>query len=319
MKTKPGRDYTVELWRFIFCIAVLGFHFFSKIDVSIMRAGYLGVEFFFLLSGYGVFVWYEKRMMKKEMKDKLTQLGSYIGSRIVKLYPLYMFSLFLMLMLKMFQNKWMIADVFAYLKTEWAELLWLQCGPLGNEVLISALWYVPAMFWGSVILLVLLMFTGRVGGMLLCPVISLLIYSYYFRLIHKIDVIFSYHAVLRGIAGLALGVAIGFWCHTLREKDGEKSRLPERIEARNRIGSLIGYVIANSILLSVFIYMNFGRRSNWDFFVIFLYALSLLILLFIRMPLSESISKRFAFLSGLTYPVYVLQMPVIELLLMLIK
>ena len=41
-KSKPGRDYTVELWRFVFCIVVLGFHFFSKTSYPFFRAGYLG-------------------------------------------------------------------------------------------------------------------------------------------------------------------------------------------------------------------------------------------------------------------------------------
>ena len=111
-----------------------------------------------------------------------------------------------MLFLRTWQYRWSISDIISYLKTGWAEFLMLQCGPLGNEVLISANWYVAAMFMGSILLLCLLMLTGRWGGLFICPVLLLSIYHYYFRLIRKIDVIYSYHAVLRALAGLSAGI-----------------------------------------------------------------------------------------------------------------
>lgn len=296
-----GRDYTVELWRFFFCIAVLGLHFFSKTEYSFFRAGYLGVEFFFLLSGYGIFSFYVKNMEGKKFLLKLDKFGFYIGSRILRLYPLYLLSLLCMLVLRMFQNSWSLPDVTGYLKRGWAEFLMLQCGPLGNEVLISAHWYVAAFFWGSVILIILLMLTGKAGGFLLCPIISIGIYSYYFQLIRKIDVIFSYHAVLRAVAGLAFGIFIGFCVRAVQTKFGEKARGPL-------------YMLGNVLLAGVFIFTNFGRRSWTDFLVIALYGIALFCLLYAAFPISEKKKVLFKRLSSVTYPVYLFQMPVIELL-----
>ena len=177
-KVSQGRDYTVELWRFVFCIVVLGLHFFSKTSYPFFRAGYLGVEFFFLLSGFGIWQFYLKRMAGQKLSDKLYQFGLYIGSRLKRLYPFYFLSLLCMLLLRTWQYRWSISDIIFYLKTGWAEFLMLQCGPLGNEVLISANWYVAAMFMGSILLLCLLMLTGRWGGLFICPVLSLSIYHY---------------------------------------------------------------------------------------------------------------------------------------------
>ena len=307
---KPGRDYTLELWRFLFCIAVLGFHFFSKTGSTIFRAGYLGVEFFFLLSGYGVFVFYSKHMEANSRGDKLAAIGNFIGGRLVRLYPMYFLSLIMMLSLKTVQQGWSLAQIISFVKTEWAELLWLQCGPLGNEVLISAHWYVPAVFWGSLILLLLLLCFDRIGGLLLCPLISLSIYGYYCRLIQKIDVIYSYHAVLRGIAGLSLGIFIGFFLRVLQEHRKEEQQI-------GVVLSRLLYVGANLLLFAVLLYMNFGRRSPFDFIVIGIFAMAMAVLLFVHMPLSKKVCKFFAMLSAASYPIYIFQMPVIELLLWL--
>lgn len=306
---RPGRDDTVELWRFLFCIAVLGLHFFSKINSTIFRAGYLGVEFFFLLSGYGVFRFYTKKMARQTMADRLSALGTYIGRRIIRLYPLYFISLLLMLLLRIVQQNLSFGQIVSYLKLEWAELLWLQCGPLGNEVLISEHWYVPAMFWGSLFLLVILMVTGRFGGFFLCPVISMGIYGYYLRLIHKIDVIYSYHAVLRAIAGISLGIFIGFVVDFLQKKWEESTEKNKGIDRK----PYFLYWIANLLLLTVLVYMNFGRRSFMDFVVIGVFAVAISFLLFLRRPVPDRASRVFAVLSSVSYPIYLFQMPVIEL------
>lgn len=305
---KPGRDYTVELWRFLFCIAVLGLHFFSKTGSTIFRAGYLGVEFFFLLSGYGVFVFYTKQMERKEWRKKFSAIGIFVGGRLRRLYPMYAISLLMMLLLRCVRQGWSFAAVISFLKTEWAEFLWLQCGPFGNEILIVAHWYVPVCFWGSLILLLLLLFSGRIGGYLLCPIISFSIYGYYFRLIRKIDVIYSYHAILRGIAGLSLGIFIGFVLRALRDKTKEEQQMISPV-------SCFLYVGANLLLFAVLVYMNFGRRSAMDFVVIGIFAVSMAILLFLRMPLPQKVCRCFAALSAASYPIYIFQMPVIELLL----
>jgi peptidoglycan/LPS O-acetylase OafA/YrhL len=167
---------------------------------------------------------------------------------------------------------------------------------------------VAAFFWGSVILLAVLMLTGKIGGYVICPIASVLIYRYYFNLIGKIDVIYSYHAVIRAVAGLALGIFVGFsaqflWGHIF-EKDSER---------KNHIRYIL-YVLANLALTGVVIYTNFGRRSKIDFLVIGVYAVAVLALFVTRIPIGEKKKALFSRLSGITYPVYLFQMPIIEML-----
>ena len=305
---KSSRDYTVELWRFIFCIVVLGFHFFIKTKYSFFRAGYLGVEFFFVLSGYGIYSYYLKQMQGEKIGERIYQFGLYIGKRLIRLYPLYLLSLLCMLVFRAVSEGWGFTRIITYFKYGWAEFLMLQCGPLGDAVLISAHWYVAAFFWGSVILLAVLMLTGRVGCYVICPIASLLIYRYYFNLIGKIDVIYSYHAVIRAVAGLALGIFVGFLAQFLWE-----CVFATESTWKIRFRYII-YVLANMALTGVVIYTNFGRRSKIDFLVISIYAVAVLALFVTRIPLDEKKKALFARLSGVTYPIYLFQMPIIEMM-----
>lgn len=311
------RDYTIEFWRFVFCIVILFLHLFSKVSdyvYPLCKAGYLGVEFFFLLSGYGIFGFYIKRIEGKSFLQRFSQLGFYIGNRLVRLYPLYLLSLVVMLIERAIINRMSFGQIYEYLKSGWAEFLMLQCGPLGNEVLISANWYVAALFWGSVILLCILIAFGKAGGYFICPIISVGIYQYYFYLIRKIDVIFSYHAVLRSLAGLSLGIFIGFWVRLLKEKG-----IGAWFENSNagRKCRVVLYTCANLILAGIVIYTNFGHRSGWDFVVISLFAVCIFVLLLLAFPLPEKMIKVCKKLVKTTYPIYLFQMPVIEGLLYL--
>lgn len=298
----PKRNYVLELWRFIFCIMVLGFHFFSKIDSRLFHAGYLGVEFFFLVSGYFIGSFYFRQLEDKDFRNRLKSVGHYIISRFKRLYPLYFAALIIMLIIKLLTGQLTFSMLPSTLKDCYAEFFMLQWTPLGNEVLISADWYVPAVFFGGIFFIILLSLTGRVGGYLLAPAISFFLYRYYFLLIGKIDIIIYHHCILRGIAGLGLGIFIYFICSLV-------PAIPAKL-------TWPFFILSNLIVMGVFIYSQFGHRSKWDFFIIGLYTLSLFLLMIADTPgMPGSMQKAFGFLGKTTYPIYILQMPVIELIL----
>ena len=221
------RNYLLELWRFFFCIAVLGFHFFSKLDMSPFHAGYLGVEFFFVVAGYFVGAYYVKKMQGQSLVQRIKAMGAYGISRIKRLYPYYFLALLLMLAVKLFTKEYGLAQIPTVLKNCYAEFLMLQWTPIGNEVLISAGWFVPSVFFAGLFYVGLFVVCKKWTGYLIAPVCFISIYGYYFRLIGKIDVIFSYHSVLRGIAGVGLGLFVFFLCEKLRNVVKERSWYPK--------------------------------------------------------------------------------------------
>lgn len=305
---KSGRVYTIELWRFFFCIAVLGLHVGTMFDLPVFTAGYLGVEFFFILSGYGIGTYYVKHMEQKQFSKQFYELGLYIGKRLKQLYPLYFVALLSVLIMRMVSQDWGMSGLFTYMKSGYAEFLMMQCGPMGGEVLISADWYVAAVFWAGIITLLLLILTGKTGGILICPLVGIGIYAYYLKLICKIDVIFSYHAVLRGIAGVCLGIFLCFLLRFLEERN-----MTEKLWA-HKVFSCGCYILANIALLGTVIYMYAGHRGWKDFLVIGIYVISLFLLLATKVQPGERVERIFKGIGKTTYPIYILHMPVLELL-----
>ena len=301
------RNYLLELWRFFFCIAVLGFHFFSKLDMSPFHAGYLGVEFFFVVAGYFVGAYYVKKMQGQSLVQRLKAMGAYGISRIKRLYPYYFVALLLMLAVKLFIKEYGITQIPSVIKNCYAEFLMLQWTPIGNEVLISAGWFVPAVFFAGLFYVGLFVVCRTWTGYLIAPVCFIAIYGYYFRLIGKIDVIFSYHSVLRGIAGVGVGVFVFFLCEKLKG-----------FVKGNSFYSKFAIGMTIILFLGVFIYTNFGRRSKWDFLIIALYGLGVLLLMAADVKGNEKVEKAVGLLGKSTYPIYVFQMPIIECILFLL-
>ena len=301
---KSERNYSVEIWRVIACLMVLGFHFCAKFDYPYFHVGYLAVEFFFLLSGYGLYRSYRFYVDKGYKKNKLNYLFAQTKKRIRKVYLLYLFSMAFMLGVKLFTKKITFDSFLPYVKSCWAEFFMLQCSPLGNEVMISANWYVAVLFWGSFLLLAMLLLFREVGALLLCPLAGIGIYAYYYRMIGKIDVIFSYHAFLRGLAGLCMGIFLGALIRKTRSV----------LFSKGKFVDVFTWLVCNLLFVWIVIYTNFGHRSRMDFTIIGLFFLCLFLMLSQRDLIPESLQDLIKPLSALTLPIYLLQMPVLELL-----
>lgn len=305
------RNSLLELWRFVFCMVVLFFHFFIKAEMDYFHAGYLGVEFFLIVSGYFVASYYQKKAYGQKWNLRIKSIFTYAWSRLVRLYPLYLLALILMLIVRSIFSWQGFHGVLQTIKNCYAEFILLQWSPIGNEVLISAGWFVPAVFFAGLIFVAILVFTGKIGGYVIAPLTSFFIYRYYFNLIGKIDVIYAHHSIIRGIAGISFGVFIYYMVDVL-------CKLIKHPPIR-KLYSLISVSISSLIFLGVFIYTNYGRRSKWDFLIIALYGIGILLLMSSQFNLPTKVEKVFHFLGKTTYPIYVLQMPIIEAIMYIIK
>lgn len=309
MSGKEYRVTSIELWRFLFCFSVWMMHWNIELHKEYFHAGYLGVEFFFILSGYGVASYFNRDMKGQKLQNKIYAIGRYIGKRIIRLYPLYLLSLVLILVAKTMTQKMSFSEVVYTIKHGYAEFILMQCGPLGEEVLLSPGWYVACVFWGGIILLGVLTIFDQIGGMIICPFLGVGIYYYFAKMIAKIDVIFSYYALLRGIAGMCIGVFMFYIITWLR-----KSKTVEKLQSKRALNWLI-YMLATLILAFIWVYTNYGHRSLMDFVVIFGFFVAQIGLFCAKLPVREEkvqrVNRFFMLLGKTTYPIYLLHMPVI--------
>ncbi len=299
-----GRNLNIEIWRIIFCLVIVLYHIGMVFEKNLLGAGYLCVEFYFILSGYGVYRAYQKI----EMTRKSGAFFSYAGRRLLRLYPMYLCAMALMLAVRLLTGEIPPDGVWAYLKDCRAEFVMLQCSPLGGSVMVLTDWYVATLFWGSLLIMLLLLVGGRVTSLAICPVASILLYGYFARLIAKIDVIASYYGFLRALAGLGLGVFLGavtqLW--TGRKQDNDNGN--------GKAGYVIAAATANLILAGVTVYFQFGVRSLWDFAVIALFFVALMLLVSTGRNTSGRMPAAVGDLSRLTYPVYLFHLPILEMI-----
>lgn len=306
-KKKSSREMTLELWRFFFCFSVVMMHLCVRLDVKLFSAGYLGVEFFFILSGYGVAMFFQKHLAGQAFPLRVKGVGSYALSRIKKLYPMYVCAVAIMFLFNAIWQKLGVRGTLTAFKEGWPEFFWLQCQPFGGNIQVVSDWYVPAMFWGSLAVLIVLILVGEKLALVVCPLLALAGYGYFFKLICKIDVIFSYYPVIRAIAGLSLGAFVCLLTTLLKKKE----RKPHGAIA------VALYVMANVALVCMFAMTHFGHRGWTDFLFIGIFALSIFVLVCVELPLPERAKKWFGRLGGITYPIYIFHLPVIDIILTL--
>ena len=82
--------------------------------------------------------------------------------------------------------------------------------------------------------------------------------------------------------------------------------------------SKIAVIFTSILFLSVFVYTNFGRRSKWDYLIIAVYGVGVLLLMAADVKGNEKVERIVGFLGKSTYPIYVFQMPIIEFILFLV-
>ena len=91
------KSYSIEFWRILFTYLVILLHFRG----SIFRCCYLGVEFFFVLSGFFLM----RHCMNDSEKSATRATTKYIALRFKQLYPAFILSCLLVLCKILFMDK----------------------------------------------------------------------------------------------------------------------------------------------------------------------------------------------------------------------
>lgn len=296
-QSDPRRSGAIECYRFLFSVVVCLFHFRIKGNfpgpTGAFSAGYLGVEFFSIASGWFLMCSIQQgRAAQEEGAEILHLVRSYAARRFVRLWPHYLLTLVLFVALRVFYLKTLTVGEF--LEKGFFEIFMLQS--FGSSYVVMLLWYVSALFLASVLLYwlgsvlqdhlpILMAFAA--------PLIFSAFHVNYATVDHTMDpAVVGSLGLWRVFAGLGLGCAAA--CLGQR---------PVR-----RRSPLVASLWEAGLLLALLLIMDRTYHSLWDFT-----AIALLVLLVRSVLLGDSALSRLldndlsAFLGRISYGSYLNQ------------
>lgn len=203
------KQNSIVLWRIVFTYLVAIYHFDVAYAISnqigVRSAWYIAVEFFFIVSGYLLY----------SNLDKLSEtFGSglaYWKSRFCKLYPYYLGSFILCLLLYAYLSGERLSDL---LVTHVFEMFAMQGIGLnvGWVYVNDTAWYISVVLIAGFLIFHCLVKWKDTFVKFVAPIIVMAAFSYFFRFRGNINAVLEAeglwlsHGLLRGLSGMCLGI-----------------------------------------------------------------------------------------------------------------
>ena len=170
------KNRAIEFYRFlaIMCIAVFHFNIQFTGEFLFLKGGYLGVEFFFILSGFLLM-----KTFKSENHPKTA--WEFWIRRVSRLYPAYILMMGLFLLVDVFIRKYITSpvDLVIRLGNEVWDLLLLQnIGIPGVFAYEGSLWFLCSLSVNLYVIYYLLLRYEDIYTNFLIPVLCVFIYGY---------------------------------------------------------------------------------------------------------------------------------------------
>lgn len=151
---RTERNIEVELLRIISIIAIMILHFQEDFVGKriVFSGGYLGVDVFFLLSGFFIF----QRFISSSENQLPKSVYKHARNRFFQLWPPYAMVILIWQFLLFVQNNFDISFLFHHIwgtKYQWLFLHFID-GVSGFE--FRTLWFLPILFWSELLIVYLL-------------------------------------------------------------------------------------------------------------------------------------------------------------------
>ena len=137
------KNVQIEFWRFAFAIYMIVYHTLGHV-YGIKTGGYIGVDIFFMISGYFLAASHEKKR-NRTGDNSLTEMGAYFKDRFIRLWPMYLCAYFLKVILWGIQEQQSIRKIIERIYRSFPEMFMLRINPSINGVS----WFTCAMLLGA--------------------------------------------------------------------------------------------------------------------------------------------------------------------------
>lgn len=292
----------IEFWRIAFAIYMVVYHTLGHV-YGIATGGYIGVDVFAVIAGFFLASSHEKRKLGKS-----AGVIPYIAGRFARLWPVYIFAYLISAITLPLRTDLSFMQAVERVYRSFPEMFMLKI----NVSINGVAWYMGAMLLASVLLWVLLTLDPQrkwAPGLLL--IAALLIYTMFLQEQGRIHftggsqqvVPFWYDGVWRVFADMGMGV----FAFSLIQDMPQKPRAEIARRALCITGN-IGFALV--LCVSLFKYHGFC-----DFWFIFITWCAVVCLKLSERPSEKEprASEMICYLSGLSYPVYLLHEAVFAL------
>ena len=223
MKTAK-RNGVIDFMRFVFSVVIVIFHSrnlggkaYGADNVLFADAGYIAVEFFFLVSGF--------LMAKSALSapDSGRGIGgetlTFLWKKIKALLPYYLFAVFFSYARIVYVNDYTAAETVRNFMAGIWDLAFLRAAGFKSFSLIRATWYLSAMFTAMMILYPMVRKWKRTFTHLIAPLIAIGLMGYLTQNYSSLDLHLNhwdtmYAGLVRGLAEISLGCV----CYVICEK-----------------------------------------------------------------------------------------------------
>lgn len=297
---KKKRNGKVDFLKFIFSIIIITYHFNNSVEYpnELFHKGYIGVEFFFITSGF----LFAKSLSKFQynndslMKDSM----GFMKKKYLSLFPYHFFVCAATIIYSIINYRWAFGKAISKIFNAIPDILLLRMGGIGTLSLLGHEWYLSAMIIVMFILTPIIIKHRHVFIHYAAPIMVVAFVGYLAHNFSDINVVSDWNGLFFcGLLRAAAEISLGCICYAVYE-----SKLLDKI---NKAVLLIAEVL---IYLIVILYSTGYFSGLTDYTVMFLLAPAVTISFSQKASVGFLNNRFISFLGKLSYPIYLTQMVV---------
>ena len=269
---RANRNPSIDIWKFVFAIVIL-IHHGRKLrgdDVCIFLGGSIGVEFFFIVSG---FLMVQSVVSKQDVLAGKTigqNTFEYVRKKFVPLLPEIFFAWCIAFTVtEIYRNVGLRAVIYDMLSSVWSIFMLDFSGVAGFSV-NGVTWYISALLIISLILYPILLKSRDLFLYVVAPLIILFCFGYLYQNFSNprnptVWLGFVYKGMVRGIAEVCLGAVCYPVCCVLKRCQFTKF-------------AQILFASTENICYGIVLYTAYAKKAtNFDYILILLLAVAITI------------------------------------------
>lgn len=296
---KEKRNGTIDFFRFIFAVGIVMYHARPLFQKELFVCGYIGVEFFFMVSGFLLMKKADAAGRRQKAGDVFEENLSVICHKCKNILPFFVPALVCAFFFRFLFSGADAKKIFHDLTGGVAELAFLQMFGFENGALIDVAWYLSALFAVSFLLYPILRKQKKAFVLYAAPLLVLFIYGYFSKTLNGAVNMpfhwfgFCFKGLLRSLAGMSLGCVSYVFSEWLKQRYRQKRR------SVFTVAEWFGYLLALVYLIF------YPVQTSMDFLIIALLFFSVTIS-FSEISCTTAIfdGKLFRFLGEWSLPIF---------------